>query len=280
MPLKQHPNPTMFIGALKWFDNKKGFGILALPFAEELFLHIRGFRDRPQKDINPGDVITGDKRPDPKRDGHVAHNCHVLERPEDWMLIIQLLGTTDTVKLQDRQKRDHARSLMELAAAQLFRGKDADGIFSMVTASFNGDFNPSLFIPYAAFLEKTIHHHLDKEPASALLSRIFAYFGTSITSDILFKVWKAGKFSYIGYDSPGDYEIPEEVLNLNATEIGYEELLRISGYGFGRVFCSEFVNALLDGADTMHRDEIDTLIPYLDFLENEDREYWKNIVNN
>jgi cold shock CspA family protein len=31
----------MFIGAVKWFDNNKGFGTLALPSGEELFVHIR-----------------------------------------------------------------------------------------------------------------------------------------------------------------------------------------------------------------------------------------------
>ncbi len=34
MLLKQNSTPAMFIGAVKWFDNNKGFGTLALPSGE------------------------------------------------------------------------------------------------------------------------------------------------------------------------------------------------------------------------------------------------------
>lgn len=277
--LKQNPDPTMFIGAVKWFDNKKGFGILAIPLGEEVFLHIRGFRNPPQEGVRPTEVIVGDKKSNPKRGGFIAHNCRTLELPDDWTVILSLLGKADTVQLPDKGKKNRTHSLTKLAAVQLLRGKDPEDIFNIVASHFDSNFEPALFIQYASFLEKNIAHLLGNEPAAPLLSRIFGYFGTRITHDILFRVWKAGKFRYIGYDKQGDYEIPEEVLNLNATEIGHEELLRIREYSFGPAFCSEFVNALLDGANTLSREEIDALVPYLDFLENDDREYWKSIVN-
>lgn len=277
--LKQNPNPSMFIGAVKWFDNKKGFGTLALTLGEELFLHIRGFRNAPPEGVKPGEVIVGNKRPNLKREGYIALNCHVLGLPDDWEAILSLLGRPDTVLLPDRQRKDRRHSLMELAGAQLLHGMDADRIFTIVTAPFDNGIDPDLFIPYSAFLERVIIRSTDKGVGSEMLSRVFHHFGNRITHDVLFRVWKAAKFRYIGYNGQGDYEIPEDVLNLNATEIGYEELLRIRAYSFGPAFCSGFVGALLDGIESMGKEEIDTLIPYLDFLENKDREHWRNIVN-
>ncbi|MBK1441418.1 cold shock domain-containing protein [Parapedobacter sp. ISTM3] len=270
----------MFIGAVKWFDNKKGFGIIALPSGEELFLHIRGFVSPPQGEIKSSTVIFGHKKINAKRDGYTAAKCRILDHQEDWKAAtLLLLGTNDMIQLPDRRKKEHKHSLMKLAVKQLLQGKNENFAFAMLTSNFDSSFDPSVFIPYAMFLEKTIPQVLEKTSAARLLVRIFQHFGTCITHEILFRVWKAGKFRYLGYDKQGDYEIPEEVLNLNATEIGYDELRRISAYSFGTTFCAEFVNALFDGIETMERSEIDALIPYLDFLENGDREYWKAIVD-
>ena len=268
----------MFIGAVKWFDNKKGFGVLTLPLEEELFVHIRAFKPPHKENIQSGLEIGCDKRHDPKRDSYYAHNCRTLSHSDDWKAVLSLLGKDDTVRLQGRQRKEQKHSLMELAAKQLLKGKDEDSIFKMVTSDLDRRLASSLFIPYAEFLEKNCVRALAKETSDRLLSRVFGHFGGRITPDILFRVWKASKFRYIGYDKSGDYEVPEEVLNVNATEIGYEELVRIREYSFGQAFCSDFVNALLDGVETMDRDEIDGLIPYLDFLENGDREYWEGIV--
>lgn len=268
----------MFIGVVIWFDNNKGFGILALPLGEELFIHIRAFKNPPQEGIKPNEVIVGTKRHDQKRDKYFGDNCHVLRYPEDWKVVVSLLGKADTVLLQDRRKKEQKHSLMELAAKQLLKGKEEDGIFNMLTVDLDSRMDSSLFMPYAEFLEKIIVQVLTKASSAHLLPRVFGYFGTRITHDILFRVWKERKFRYIGYDDKGDYEIPEEVLNLNATEIGYEELVRIRGYSFGKTFCFDFVHALLDGVDTTHGEETGVLVPYLDFLENGDREYWENII--
>jgi len=268
----------MFIGAVKWFDNNKGFGILALPLGEELFVHIRGFKTFPEEGIQQNKVIIGNKKLDPKRNSHIAHNCHVLKHSEDWKIVISLLGKEDIVMLPDKRRKEKKHSLMTLAAEQLLQGQDEEGIFNMLTSVFDSSFEPSLFIPYAEFLEKSVAGVLEETSVTRLFSRVFEYFGTQITHAILFKVWKEKKFKYIGYESGGDYEIPEGVLNLNATEIDYNELARIKAYSFGKSFCSDFVSALFDGLDGMNKEEMDSLLPYLEFLENGDKEYWFNIV--
>ncbi|MGE8292089.1 MAG: cold-shock protein [Sphingobacterium sp.] len=268
--MKQNSTPAMFIGAVKWFDNNKGFGTLALPSGEELFVHIRRFKIPPEHIIQPGEVIVGDKKSDPKRNGYLAHNCKILKRPEDWKFVISLLDKDHIVLIPDNHGHEQKHNLTSLAARQLLRTQGKDNVVSMLTSHFDFRFNCSIFMAYAELLDKSISGTFEKETATELLSQVFKYFGNHVSHQILFRVWKEKMFRYIGYPADGDYEIPEEVLNLNATEINYDDLARIRDYSFGKSFCNEFVEALFDDLETMDKQDIEPLIPYIDFLENED----------
>ncbi|WP_223578372.1 cold-shock protein [Sphingobacterium sp. GVS05A] len=268
--MKQNSTPAMFIGAVKWFDNNKGFGTLALPSGEELFVHIRRFKIPPEHIIQPGEVIVGDKKSDPKRNGYLAHNCKILKRPEDWKFVISLLDKDHIVLIPDNHGHEQKHNLTSLAARQLLRTQGKDNVVSMLTSHFDFRFNCSIFMDYAELLDKSISGTFEKETAAVLLSQVFKYFGNHVSHQILFRVWKEKMFRYIGYPADGDYEIPEEVLNLNATEINYDDLTRIRDYSFGKSFCNEFVEALFDDLETMDKQDIEPLIPYIDFLENED----------
>jgi cold shock CspA family protein len=270
MALKQNSAVAMFIGAVKWFDNNKGFGTLALPSGEELFVHIRRFKIPPEHIIQPGEVIAGDKRRDPKKDGYLAQNCRVLRRPEDWKFVLSLLEKEHTILLPDSHGHEQKHNLTTLTARQLLRAQSKEQIVPMLTAHFGFHFNSSVFIAYAELLEKSISGIFEKETAVALLAQIFDYFGKHVSHQILFRVWKERLFRYIGYPADQDYEIPEEVFNLNATEISYEDLVRIQYYSFGKSFCHDFVEALFDDLDTMDKQDIEPLIPYIDFLDDED----------
>lgn len=269
MVLKQNSTPAMFIGAVKWFDNNKGFGTIALPAGEELFVHIRRFKIPPEHIIQPGEVIVGDKKADPKRSGYLAHNCRILKRPEDWKFVISLLDKEHTVHLPDSHGREQKHNLTSLTARQLLRIQPKDLIPKMLTANFDVDFESTIFIPYAELIDKSITGIFEREVAGDILSKVFEYFGKHVSHQILFRVWKESMFKYIGYPSEGDYEIPELVFNLNATEINYEDLTRISTYSFGKSFCTDFVNALFDDVETMDKSDLEPLLPYIEFLENE-----------
>jgi cold shock CspA family protein len=268
--LKQNTTSAMFIGAVKWFDNNKGFGTLALPSGEELFVHIRRFKVPPEHVIQPGEVIVGDKKPDPKRSGYVAHNCRILKRPEDWKFVVSLLQKEHSVLLPDSHGREQKHNLTSLTARQLLRTQPKEQLLAMITTNFDVHFNSSIFIPYAELIDKSVAGVFEKETACDLLSKIFEYFGKHVSHQILFRVWKEKVFRYIGYPAEGDYEIPEVVFNLNATEIDWEDLDRISTYSFGKSFCADFVNALFDDLETIDKQDIEPLLPYLEFLENED----------
>jgi len=261
----------MFIGAVKWFDNNKGFGTLALPSGEELFVHIRRFKEPPEHIIQPGEAIIGERKPDPRRGGYLAQNCRILHKPEDWRFVISLLEKEQTVLIPDNYGHQHKHNLTSLTARQLLRSQPKDQIPQMLTSYFGYHFNSSIFIAYAELLEKSITGVFEKEFAASLLTQIFDYFGKHVSHQILFRVWKERMFKYLGYAADGDYEIPEEVFNLNATEINYEDLTRIQYYSFGTSFCNDFAEALFDDLETMDKDEIESLIPYTSFLDNKDR---------
>lgn len=140
---------------------------------------------------------------------------------------------------------------------------------AMLTANFDVHFDSSIFISYAELIDKSITGVFEKETAYDILSKVFEYFGKHVSHQILFRVWKESMFRYIGYPAEGDYEIPELVFNLNATEINCDDLARISTYSYGKSFCTDFVNALFDDLETMDKQDIEPLLPYIEFLENE-----------
>ena len=66
----------MASGKVKWFDNQRGFGFIALDSGQDVFVHHSSILGKGFKTLNEGeevtlDVITGDKGPK-------AHNVQRL----------------------------------------------------------------------------------------------------------------------------------------------------------------------------------------------------------
>jgi len=277
----------MFIGAVKWFDNQKGFGMLILPTEETLFLHVRGFASAPLT-VQIGDVVIGEKKPDKKKDGFVGHNCHLASSLNDWSIAMALIGQPHTVNLNPETKKFNSKrepqrpsphhNLLQLAAKQILKDKDAEEIFRTITHYHEHHLNPSHFIDYATLLNHVINDLLNPEVAEQLLNRIFKSFGESLNPEMLFKVWKSRVFKFIGYLGDGDFEIPEEVLGLYATEIGHQELSRIKSYSFGPAFCADMVEANLDGLDFKNQEEMQEALSYVEILDGEEKTRWENYI--
>uniref|UniRef100_F4C8F9 Cold-shock protein DNA-binding protein n=1 Tax=Sphingobacterium sp. (strain 21) TaxID=743722 RepID=F4C8F9_SPHS2 len=276
----------MFIGAVKWFDNQKGFGIIALPEEESLFVHIRGFSSTPLA-IDSGDVVIGEKKPDKKKGGYIGHNCHLATNRKDWDIAMQLLDIEakitlpQTLDLQHkgyRKKKDEEYNLINLAAKQILQGKTEDEIYDVITQYFQQSLNSALFLKYVKTLDTVLHELFDRDVADLLLKRIYVFFGESLNHEILFLVWKSGCFQYIGYEADGDFEIPEEILYLYATEIGYKELERIKAYSFGPAFCTEIVEANIEALDLSNAHEMEIAKSFVDVLDGDEKEHWQNYI--
>ncbi len=242
----------MFIGAVKWFDNTKGFGLLSLPGGGSLFFHKSAFEGK-FHGLTPGNVVIGTKKPSTNRKGMEARNCRLASSPTDWPLLLDLLEGPDDVEVQDagdrpRYKKGKPRKqgLLRLGIDQYCSRIEASRLLPMATEGLPAIVKkPEAFLRYAAVLEGAVLRNFGNETAMALLGKIFAAFGNLATPDILFAVWKTGNFKYIGYPRHGDYEIPEELLRLHLHELGYKELCRIKAYSFGVDFCREVALARL-----------------------------------
>ncbi|SEN56222.1 'Cold-shock' DNA-binding domain-containing protein [bacterium A37T11] len=265
----------MFIGAVKWFDNIKGYGMLAAPMEGNLFVHIRGFTLRPKK-ISPGEVVIGQRLLDVRKGRMNAHHCHLAAYPADWITLMTLLGKPDKVVINSMGPGHNSFSLLELAIPQFLSGKDIQDIMLIITHYFEQELKSENFIEYARVLEKTIPKSLGQEDGNLFLKRIFAYFGSKVSPDVLFSVWKKRKFKYIGYSEKGDYEIPRKILDDFATMVTLKDLNRIHKYTYGPSYCANLATAMLENADGMNQLELDSLTPCLDFLEGEDKEIWKS----
>lgn len=276
----------MFIGAVKWFDNQKGFGIIALPEEESLFVHIRGFSSTPLA-IDSGDVVIGEKKPDRKKGGYIGHNCHLATTKKDWDIAMQFLNLSVKITLPQgldvqskghRKKKEEEYSLIHLAARQILQGKAEDEIFDIVTEYFQQSLNSSFFLKYIQLVNSVLYELFDHPIADSLLKRMYVFFGESLNHEILFLVWKNGCFQYIGYEADGDFEIPEEILYLYATEIGHKELERIKAYSFGPAFCAEIVEANIEALDLNNAHEMEIAKAFVDVLDGDEKEHWQNYI--
>lgn len=276
----------MFIGAVKWFDNQKGFGIIVLPEEESLFVHIRGFSSTPLA-IDSGDVVVGEKRPDRKKGGYIGHNCRLAASKRDWDFAMELLHGDAKVKLPQaneslhkgqRRKQDEDHVLVYLAARQILLGKDEEEIHDIITQYFQQSLSPALFLKYVELVNTILHEVFEAPLAKQLLSKVYSFFGEFLNPEILFLVWKNGCFQYLGYEEDGDFEIPEEILYLHATEIGYKELERIKAYSFGPAFCAEMVEANIEALDLNNAQEREIAKSFIDILDGDEKEHWQNYI--
>lgn len=275
----------MFIGAIKWFDNAKGFGLLALPNQQTLFLHVRGF-SRPAGMLKTGDVVIGERKKDGNKDRELAANCSLLQDPSSWVLVNKLLtGQEDTIYFTfpagehgvypSNSRPPNKHSLFFLALGQLNAALPQERFVQMITKYYDRELPAPAFPAYARLLEMSIPTLLGAEKGKELLKNIFVHFGQHIDADKLFIVWKKQQFHYLGYEKGLDYEIPEDVLNSHATEIGLPELERIRHYSCGPSFCSDFIPAYLESVDEKHATDKHLLLPYISFLEEQEQQVWK-----
>lgn len=273
----------MFIGAVKWFNGTKGFGVISLPQDVVLFLHINSFRQKPNV-LKPGDVIIGETKPSAKHDRLEARNCHLANSPADWPVLTKLLGKPDDVTIDyttENAKHSNVKqkcvSLLSLGMNQLLSQISANHIITMVANSlWDLSLTPETFMVYARSLESAVIRTHGGASGKELLNKIFLSFGDCVTPDILFRVWKTRNFRYIGYSEQGDYEIPEEILNRHSTELEYHDLNRILQYSYGQMFCAEIASAMLEDAEVLIPGGIQASFPFLNFLADDQLLYWKN----
>ncbi|WP_028295608.1 cold-shock protein [Olivibacter sitiensis] len=275
----------MFVGAIKWFDNAKGFGLLVLPNKQTLFLHIRGF-SRPVGMLKTGDVVVGTKKKDGNKDRDLAANCSLVHDFTSWVAVNKALTEQEDSVYFSFPPGEHGiypsfsrppnrHSLFFLSLGQLHASLSFDDFFQVLVRFYEKELSAESFLAYARHLEMFIPTLLGMEKGKVVLNDIFGHFGQNVDSDKLFVVWKRKLFHFLGFEKGADYEIPEDVLNSHATEIGLNELERIKHYSCGPSFCAGFIPAYLENIDEKQAADKHLLLPYIAFLEEQEQQLWK-----
>lgn len=270
----------MLIGLVKWFDIKKGFGVITTPDKEEFFLHINDFESMPEK-ITIGLPLIFLVNKDKSKQS--AKKSRLVGLPDDWKIILNGLDKPDTVNLEVKvsgvgkwgnpfvRKETLPISLIDISLKYFFRNNNDLEILNQITCFFDKDLPAGQFISYCDLIESKVTKNMTTQSADAILKSAFGHFGENLNEEILYEVWRQRKFKYIGHTDKDDYEIPLDVLTKNITEIGITELNRIISYSFGIEFCSSFINEKFERAEDFSSLQIKDTYQYLDFLSLEEQ---------
>jgi cold shock CspA family protein/6-pyruvoyl-tetrahydropterin synthase len=275
----------MQIGLVKWFDDIKGFGMVANPEKQEFFLHINSFIEKPDK-ILKGTPVIFKKHFDKKKEKYSAENCRLVGALSDWQIALSYLGKFDEVAIEievrgrgragnpyHRKETQHF-SLNAIAARKVLEGKSDEEICNVIIDYFHQHLDLRYFIDYCELVEHRLNKGFEKSEAEQLLNKIWLHFGNNLQEEILFTTWIKRKFKFIGYVDAAEYEIPISVLKKHKSEIGISELKRIKQFENGDVLCQELVVEKLTNLTLSTADQLEGMYTLLDFLpETESKKY-------
>ncbi|WP_257668071.1 cold-shock protein [Parapedobacter tibetensis] len=254
----------MLLGKITWFNNDKGFGMLACPFGDEVFVHTKNFRTASGV-LSKNQFLFFNKKHDPQRNRSVAIDCRMVSGLDGWAGLVGMLSGDQPTNFLP---------LLEQAAVQLIKGKNPEAIFDLVAGFFDNGLEEYQFPGYCALVERTIVQYLGEAKGQELMERLVRHFNEHLTMELLFEVWLTRCFRYIGYTAEGDYEIPRDVLEEFSPELGLPELERIRHYSFGEECCAVLALERLEGAVGGAVEEVKEVHAYLEYLGEADRKRW------
>ena len=264
----------MSIGIIQWFDKEKGFGVIKTIEGSEYFLHVRQLRSRTE--LSMGMAVIFEKVADVTKKRDIAVNCRLMDREEDWPLLVELIGQADTVVIErkTRQKGPGGTytqierkpySLITRGTVQLFHRKEMQWVKKLILRAFDDHLDYQYFIPFCEVLEKALPVSLGIEDAKTLLAAVFHYFGARLDPTLLFYTWRSQRFRYIG-KGDADYEIPEQVLLPFVGELTSLEWKRIQSYSFAPAFNLLLFETQLERLAAIGADRLRDLYGLLPFL--------------
>ncbi|MCB9093201.1 MAG: cold shock domain-containing protein [Halobacteriovoraceae bacterium] len=236
----------MNVGVLKWYDEKKGFGVIDTPDKGEFFIHVSNFTRRATS-ISPGTVWIFDEAFEKGKKS--AKNCHLPSSYKDFLTILDYLGKEGRVKIERKNKgivghlkNDHLIiSVVDHGLQQLLKNLGDDDILNWIKKYYHDKIREKtseLFIPFCKKIKKQL---ASRDKAKEIYDAVFIYFGNNLTESILFNVWKNKFFDLIGYIGHEDYEIPQDILWDNRQLLASTEFQRIKYFKYGDEFIEKYV---------------------------------------
>lgn len=211
----------MNVGLIKWFDAVKGFGVIQSVSVGEAFIHKNEFVIAPEKVLVATALIYETK---PGRQGRLeANKAHPPSSFEDWKLIMDLLGKSDTINIEVevtvrkryggtfRKKELKSYSIKSYAAHQLLRSKSKEDIISITTKYFKNfilEKNPDLFYEYATLVHskiKGLQHTEEKQ----ILKEVFSFFNEHKNTSMLFQAWSNNNPAILGFEPEESFDLDD-----------------------------------------------------------------------
>lgn len=222
----------LILGAIEWFDNYKGFGLLQSSNNGSVLVHIQNFAKKPKDKLKKHQLVAFrlmESRDNPEK--HWATGSFLIEAPSHFKILMSLLGQDSTVMV-----RDNPLCLLQRGTQQIFETRTRQSFTDTVINYYESNLDDVLFIEFCKYLEMIAIPVL-KEPNPDLLEQQFyCHFYRNLRPSILFQAWKYSAFRYIGYTDGMEYEIPAEVIEEYSHLMDMSDWKRIGDYSYANSF--------------------------------------------
>lgn len=216
------------VGAIEWFDNEKGYGVLRLPSHATVFLHIHSFGKRPTTRLERNQVIAFRLKEE-----HVEHKepraigAIYMETPAHFKILMSLLGQRYTARIGEQQL-----CLLQQGTEQIFAGRSEQSFIDTVINYYNKDLEDGRFVQFCRYLESIAVPLVGVNDPDLVSQSLYCHFYSHLRPAVLFQAWKFQAFRYIAYTEGVDYEIPAEVIRQFSRYMDINDWRRVDGYSY------------------------------------------------
>lgn len=230
--LDKNRTKRCLIGAIEWFDNEKGFGVLRSPNCGSVFLHIHSFGKKPTGRLEKNQVIAF--RLKEQHDDHKelrAIGSIFIETPAHFKILMSLLGQKSIARIGDE-----LICLLKQGSQQIFGSRSEQSFIDTAINYYNKDLEDVHFVEFCRYLESIGIPEMHTEDKDLVEQSLYCHFYSHLRPAVLFQVWKSGVFRYIAYRDDMDYEIPEEVIRQFSQYMDIADWIRVDGYSYAKEF--------------------------------------------
>lgn len=292
----------MLIGLVKWYDAKKGFGLIGTPDQGDFFIHSANLKSEPIV-ISMGEAVVFSTRLERKKT--IVDYYRLVGQLEDWELIVSHFGKSDLVQIEatrDRRGRPESSgfSLLKVSINQFFKGKSESVVTEVVLSYFDNGLDKRHFVRFCDLISNAIrnnfrhiksstkefssnnqppgieeiikYHDILKKQTNDFLQGFYDYFSKNVNDEMLFWSWKANKLEYISYPKHGDVELSMSILRNYASELETADLKRILNFSFAAEFLEFYIHFKFSQINELNSAQILDLYPLLEFVANHDQE--------
>lgn len=227
------------IGAIVWFDNEKGFGVVTTACSGEIFLHINNFKKRPVA-VQAEDIVVFRRLKMSNQGGYRIKECRLLDQISDFKSLMSLLGRQADVTLAKKktegEEPEHILSinLLKEGTKQIFKDRPEQAFIDTILRFYDRGLEDYKFVSFCTYLTEIAIPLIKAEDTEMMEQTFFCYFYANLRSGVLFQAWKHRAFRFIAYTEGLDYEIPKEIILRHRKELRRSHWKRIRSYSYGQ----------------------------------------------